>query len=107
MAWLIMAFVITRSSWQVYRAGLPQTVWLSRLGAGLIAAQAALAIHGLVDAVTWGTRPAVVVWGIWGLALAGCVVVHRDSSDRRPGIWPSHRFVARWNPANIMHMGGA
>jgi putative inorganic carbon (HCO3(-)) transporter len=74
-AWLVMVLVVARCAWQVYRAGIRQSGWLAGLGAGLLAAQAVLAVHGVVDAVTWGTRPAIVVWGIWGLALAGWVLV--------------------------------
>ena len=77
-AWLIMAFVVTRCSWQVYRSDLRLAGRMAGLGAGLIASQMALFIHGLVDAATWGTRPSVVVWGLWGLALAGWVVVNRN-----------------------------
>jgi putative inorganic carbon (HCO3(-)) transporter len=85
VAWLVMAFGILRCAWHVYRAGLRQAGWLASLGAGLIAAQTALTIHGLVDAVTWGTRPAVVVWGIWGLALAGWVYIGRELSIKSLG----------------------
>jgi len=45
--------------------------WLLGLGAGLLAAQAALVVHGLTDAVTWGmVRSAPVVWLIWGFCAA-------------------------------------
>jgi hypothetical protein len=36
----------------------------------LLGSQVALVVHGLTDAVTWGTRPAVVVWAVWGVAMA-------------------------------------
>jgi putative inorganic carbon (HCO3(-)) transporter len=68
--WLIMVAILLRCAWQVYRAGQRQAGWLAALGAGLIAAQVAMLTHGLVDAVIWGTRPAIVVWGLWGLTLA-------------------------------------
>lgn len=68
--WLIMVGILMRCAWQVYRARQRQAAWLAALGAGLIAAQVAMLTHGLVDAVTWGTRPALVVWGLWGLTLA-------------------------------------
>jgi putative inorganic carbon (HCO3(-)) transporter len=55
---------------------------MSALGAGLLASQAALVIHGLTDAPTWGTRPAVEVWAIWGLAMAAVSV----TAEPQPGI---------------------
>jgi putative inorganic carbon (hco3(-)) transporter len=79
--WLIMALVVVRCAWQVYRAGLRQAGWLAGLGAGLMAAQVTLATHGLVDAVTWDTRPALVVWGLWGLALAGWGFISREAKN--------------------------
>jgi len=27
-------------------------------------------VGGLFDCVTWDTRPAVILWGLWGLILA-------------------------------------
>jgi hypothetical protein len=54
------------------------------LGAGLLASQAALVVHGLTDAVTWGTRPAVVVWVMWGLAMAAMLV----SSNQETAVVP-------------------
>jgi putative inorganic carbon (HCO3(-)) transporter len=80
-AWLVMAWVIARSAWQVYRAGRRAAGWLAGLGAGLLAVQVALVIHGVVDAATWGTRPAVMVWGIWGLALAGREFIARLTAE--------------------------
>ncbi len=40
------------------------------LAAGLGTSLAVMGLHGLVDAVTWGTRPAVVAWAIMGMAAA-------------------------------------
>ena len=57
--------------------------YLSALGAGLLASQAALAVHGLTDAVTWGMRPAVLVWAIWGLALTAARLA--ETADGKPG----------------------
>jgi putative inorganic carbon (HCO3(-)) transporter len=80
-AWFGIAGVVAGCAWQVYRAGLRQVGWLAGLGAGLLAAQTALAVHGLVDAVTWGTRPAILVWGLWGLALAAWILVQDQHLD--------------------------
>ena len=41
--------------------------------AGLLAAQAVLLVHGCFDAVTWGTRPAVIVWVVWGVLAAAAL----------------------------------
>jgi putative inorganic carbon (HCO3(-)) transporter len=79
VAWLAIFLLVCWSAWRVYRRGwavgqvgtLPH---LAGLGAGLLGAQVALAVHGLTDAVTWGTRPAVVVWAMWGLAMASARV---------------------------------
>jgi len=83
-AWLFIGFVVLRCSWQVYCVGGRSAGWLTGFGAGLIGSLAALAIHGLVDAATWGTRPAVVVWGLWGLAVAARVFIRRESSNMIP-----------------------
>ena len=59
------------TSWQVYRRGRELgDAWVAGLGAGLLASQVALVVHGLVDAVAWGmVRPAPIVWAIWGMAV--------------------------------------
>jgi len=47
--------------------------------AGLLAGQAALVVHGLSDAVTWGmVRTAPLVWGLWGLIAAMWILGRRD-----------------------------
>jgi len=40
------------------------------LAAGLLCSLVALCVHGLLDAATWGTRPAILSWAIFGLAAA-------------------------------------
>ena len=81
-AWLALFALICWSAWRVYRRGrgcdrrvsppfpLSPSPYLAGLGAGLLASQVALAVHGLTDAVTWGTRPALIVWAVWGLTMA-------------------------------------
>lgn len=62
---LAAAFLTWRASRHADQAGL------AGMGAGLLAAQAALVVHGLSDAVVWGmVRPAPLVWLVWGLAAA-------------------------------------
>jgi putative inorganic carbon (HCO3(-)) transporter len=45
--------------------------WLVGLGAGLIAGQMALLMHGMIDSVVWGmVRPSPFIWLIWGLSFS-------------------------------------
>jgi putative inorganic carbon (HCO3(-)) transporter len=90
IAWLALVGLVFAGAWQVYRRGRASgDGWLTGLGAGLLASQVALAVHGLTDAVTWGTRPAVLVWAVWGLAMAAWNLRERADSD------PAMQFVAR------------
>jgi len=75
VAWLALFLLACAAAWRVYRQGWAvgqsaRLPYLAGLGAGLLAGQVALAVHGLLDAVTWGTRPAVIVWALWGTAMA-------------------------------------
>ena len=55
-------------AWELYRERRRRGHrWLSGLGAGLLSSQAALVIHGLVDAGSWVTWPVLIVWALWGL----------------------------------------
>jgi putative inorganic carbon (HCO3(-)) transporter len=67
--WLASFLGAVGSAWAVYRRG--RMVGLYGLGPALLAAYTGMAVHGMVDAVTWGTRPAMIVWGLWG---AGALV---------------------------------
>lgn len=89
ITWLAAVFAVTAVAWQVYRWGRAvgrsqgngePRPYLAGLAAGVLASQAALAVHGLTDAVTWGTRPAVLVWALWGLALAAARHTERVDS---------------------------
>jgi len=40
------------------------------LAAGLLGSLTALVVHGVTDAVSWGTKPAVVAWAVFGLVVA-------------------------------------
>ena len=95
IAWLALFLLVCWSAWRVHRCGhtfarspsphlrVSPSPYLTGLGAGLLASQAALAVHGLTDTVTWGTRPAVLVWAIWGLALAAAQLA--ETADGKPG----------------------
>jgi putative inorganic carbon (HCO3(-)) transporter len=73
--WLVAAF----SVWRAYRALRRQgRLALAALAAGLGASLAALAVHGLFDAVTWGSKPAFLAWAVLGLAVALPGALERD-----------------------------
>jgi len=67
LAWLVAWFSVLWMAFRLYRRGAP---FNRALGAAVLCTQTALFIHGLLDCVTWGTRPALLVWAIWGLAAA-------------------------------------
>ena len=77
IAWLSLFFIATITSWQSYRFGQSYGLnWMAGLGAGLILSQLALLLHGLTDAVLWGSvRSAPLVWFTWGLAVASANLV--------------------------------
>jgi putative inorganic carbon (HCO3(-)) transporter len=72
IAWLAVFDLVSCCAWWMYRRGrLLHDPWVMALGAGFLASQLALAVHGLTDTVTWGmVRPAPLVWGLWGLVVA-------------------------------------
>lgn len=67
IAWLACYLTVLAMAWQLYRKG---DATLRALGVAILCSQVALIVHGLVDCVTWNTRPAVIVWAIWGLTAA-------------------------------------
>ena len=70
VAWLMVWGGILLSAWNIYQNGNKFYVkWQVALGAAILCTQVAMGIHGIWDAVTWGTRPAIIVWvilSIWG-----------------------------------------
>lgn len=85
VAWLALLILSIASAWAIYSAGKREgNRWAAGLGAGLLCSQLALVVHGLLDAATWGTRPAVLVWVVWAVAAAGgnLVAAGRRSSDQ-------------------------
>ena len=71
-AWLAIWGSVIYSAWKLFQTGIKHSIaWQAALGAALLCTQVAMGVHGLWDAVTWGTRPAVLVWAIWGTAIAG------------------------------------
>jgi putative inorganic carbon (HCO3(-)) transporter len=72
IAWLAIWMLTALGAWQVYRYGRSTSNGvLAGLGVGLLCSQVALAMHGMVDAVTWGAiRVSIIPWAIWGLTMA-------------------------------------
>ena len=72
IAWLAIWMLAIFGAWQTYRYGrLMSNRVLAGLGAGLLCSQIALAVHGTLDAVTWGAvRASIIPWAIWGLTMA-------------------------------------
>ena len=71
IGWLALFGLVGVAAWRVYRWGFAsENKHNAGLGAGLLASQVALLVHGLTDAPLWGTRPAVIVWIGWGLTMA-------------------------------------
>lgn len=71
VAWLTILSLVIGNAFVTYQYGRarPKPL-LTALGAGLIASQSALIVHGLVDAVMWGmVRTASLVWAVWALAV--------------------------------------
>ena len=72
VSWLSIFFIVVLLLWQTYKRGrVKQNGWITGLSVGMLCSQLALAVHGMVDAVTWGmVKPAPIVWGLWGIAVA-------------------------------------
>lgn len=67
VAWLAVFLLVAWSGGRLYRGGGRY----AGIGAGILAVQLALAVHGLFDAVTWGqVRSAPLVWVVWGFAFS-------------------------------------
>lgn len=71
IAWLAVFLITAGAAWQTYLRGQAASNHeAAAAGAGLLGCQLALALHGMVDAVTWGMiRPAPLVWVLWGMAV--------------------------------------
>lgn len=72
LAFLAALALVVAAAWRALRrARIAGDSLVAGLAAGLLASQVALAAHGMLDAVTWGmVRPAVIVWAVWGAAVA-------------------------------------
>ncbi len=83
VAWLAILLTIVMVAWSLYRRGcIHKHAQCAAVGAGLLCSQAALVVHGMMDAVVWGmVRPAPLVWAIWGLAAGAWYVCVRPQKD--------------------------
>jgi putative inorganic carbon (HCO3(-)) transporter len=83
IAWLSIFGLVAGCAWGGYRRGRDlRDPWVMALGAGLLASQLAMAVHGLTDTTTWGmVRPAPLVWGLWGLAVASWNIYVRPEGE--------------------------
>jgi putative inorganic carbon (HCO3(-)) transporter len=79
---LVTAVLAWRSLAALAQAGEPDLVWLQR---GAIASLAGVLAHGVVDAVPWNTRPAWLVWAVWGLAVGLAVWALEQQPCPAPG----------------------
>jgi putative inorganic carbon (HCO3(-)) transporter len=94
LAWLAILVGVTWAAWQVYRTGRRSgQPFYACLGAGILASQAALIVHGMTDAVTWGmVRPAPIVWGLWGIAAAAWLTL-REAQPATAALAPGAALV--------------
>lgn len=54
-------------------------VWILR---GSAAGLSAALVHGLVDAIAWNTRPAFLIWALWGLAVGTALTLCTRNAHR-------------------------
>lgn len=66
LAWLACLWQCTKCAWRAYRTPSTAPWWIRASGAAGLGTFWVLVFHGITDAVTWGTRPAVLLWAIWG-----------------------------------------
>ncbi len=59
--------------------------WLKGLGAGLLASQAFVILHGLTDSVVWGmVRPSPLIWLFWGISIGAYQMLVRSGHEEIP-----------------------
>jgi putative inorganic carbon (HCO3(-)) transporter len=79
VAWLSVWISLSAVSLNLYIRGRSvEYPKLTALGAGMLGSQLGLAVHGILDVVTWGmVRPAPIVWAIWGvIAWLAAIYLH-------------------------------
>jgi putative inorganic carbon (HCO3(-)) transporter len=86
IAWLACLAVVLVCCVQALRvARVHQNLLMLGICVGLLCGQFTMLVHGLTDAPLWATRPALLVWVLWGIALALPVLTEMQSvSDTIP-----------------------
>ena len=82
ITWLSAWIIFILMSWQLFQN---DEINSRAIGAAGLCIMAGMGIHGLMDAVTWDTRPAIIVWGIWGLISAEWII-QRQSRKMGEGV---------------------
>lgn len=71
VAWLSCLFLVLLSCIQTFRLVFTRnSPILTGMSAGLVCGQLTMLVHGLMDAPLWATRPSIIVWILWGIALS-------------------------------------
>lgn len=72
-AFVTLLVISLRAAWRIWRFRRGRN-WedVSVLGLGLFTSLIVMSLHGVVDAVTWGTKPSVISWLVMGLSVAAC-----------------------------------
>jgi hypothetical protein len=71
-----------QAAWRVWRFREGED-WkdVNALGLGLFISLIVMLLHGLVDAVTWGTKPSVIPWLVMGLSVAADNLTKAENSE--------------------------
>ncbi len=82
IVWLSILVMVIVMCLQLFSYGRRRSDhWTMGLAAGLLASQAGLIVHGLLDSATWGAvRAAPIPWAIWGLAATAWIHSRRRSA---------------------------
>ena len=79
LASLALFFASIVMAWQGYRRfRLTDERALAGVALGLLGSLAAIFVHGMLDSVSWGAKPAIIFWVVMAL----CVVTYRLASGR-------------------------
>jgi putative inorganic carbon (HCO3(-)) transporter len=85
LAWLGCWGTVLWSAWRLYRS---QALQWRTLGAAALCSQVALGVGGLLDCTVWDNRPAVIIWGLWGLILAAERIMRKEGTSNSSGAQP-------------------
>lgn len=70
-AWLSCMLLVLLCCIQTFRLVFTRnSPVLTGMSAGLLCGQLTMLVHGLMDAPLWATRPSIIVWLMWGIALS-------------------------------------